>query len=586
MKKTTLLSLFCFSSANAWTPPLHLLQNTNNDPASNNFLSPLSSSSQSHQMNPNSSKVTGSDDQSFARLGDGYRTMATEFTVGTLFQNLKSSLVPSSGSDSISFQDDLSEEQLRREMGLKVSGTIPVEEVVVSPAVNFSRKASKTRLSRTTTLIQNVRLGTYKAKANQDQAFVVANSALRFFDENGLLKKENFGEFYKFYGDSVVVSQELVGKLFVTIKLSFDSSTVLNEFNAKVGGSISSLLTNESKDDEGSGKIIEFNVKLTALSEDIKKHTSLTLVATQFGGRPQNLAELFNTPSTCSLSNLGPCQSVIDKLNQYVSRGFKSQLKPQDPSTWYAERLTVAPYDSLNLMTQDGFHLYFQSPLDALSNVYFKELVNKVSRVILKEVKAHNTAVDMLRVDNLARNEYEQAENALYASENNYQKLKGFADFCYQDLQYCFANQDAILNTLVTTYPTNLLNTNLGTFVTQVNSSYMPLNGQKHRSSENFMQPENLLHSERYSNFYFKLKTVENDLVTNNNIKFDVTCDVPWYRGYDQDVMTGIFSGSVVLNDTFHSTFIDLCMYDDSIYIRNPVGFPYPGLTVEIWGRE
>jgi len=581
MKKTVLLSLFCFSTANAWAHSQSLEPNMSSD--EKHFLSSLTSHpSTSNKHQTFNETVSGNENQNFARMGDGYRTMASEFTIGTLFQNVKSNLVPSGASYAISFQDDLSEEKLRHEMGLEVSGTVPIKEVVLSPALNYTRKAGKTRLSRTTTLIANAKLGTLKIQGNKDQGYTVANSAAHLFDEDGVLKDENIGQFYKLYGDSAVVSQELVGKLFVTVKMKFDSENVLNDFMAKVGGSVAGLMTNSDT------KLIEVNAKLTYLSENIKNRTSLTLIATQLGGVPKELSALFDTPSTCSLAKLEPCQEIIKRLNEYVSKDYREQLKIDDPSTWYAESLIVAPYDTLNLVSADGKPFSVQNTLDPLKNIYISDLISRVNRDIKKEIRNHNIALDMLSSKDLAQNEVDQAKNILDVAENNYRRLKGFAAYCYSDLLFCLQNSDELLNTLVKPYETDMLNNNVGEMVARVETSYAPLSGQKHRSSNNFFKPTSMLFSGKYASFYLKLKSIDNNLVHDNYRTFDVTCDIPWYRGFDQDIIKSGHSGFTISNASFAETFNNLCeyYYDDSIYIRNPVGVSYPGMVVEIWGRD
>ncbi len=586
MQKEKLLSLLSLTSASAFAYTHQLPE------SSSKFIlksiSPISSIQSTHpiksfSISQHSSEVSNGSNI-FAPIGDGYKTMASEFTAGALLQNIKSELIPHGSSFTVSFQDDLSETQLRDEMNLKVSGTVPVEGAVVSGSVDYARKAAKSNLSRTTTLVANATLGTLRLQKNKNQNYTVADSALRYFDENGSLSNENVGDFYKIYGESMVVSQELVSKVLITVKINFDSQSVLNEFTGEVGGSVANLIT----DDNGDGLDVNVSVKLHTLNEEVKKHASLTLLATQLGGTPKNLSNLFDTPSTCSLDKLGPCQRMIHKLNEYIKDDYKNQLDHNDVNAWYAEKITVEPYDALNLVTKSGKNLSLNNSLDPLNNIYLIDLVTRVNRMIKNEIFNFDVASQMLLSSHLGEDEKSQAINAYHTAEENYKKLKGFANYCYAGLDSCLENSADLLNTLVKPYDTNLMNPQLGTLVAKVVSNFKPLWDEEERSSENFLSPAPIFQSGRYSNYYFKVKSPDNTLTVQNNsdLKFDLACDIVWYHGYDKNIVTGTSPGHTILGSTIADNYKNRCTYNESLYIRNPYGFLMPEMVIELWGRE
>ncbi|KAB8039700.1 hypothetical protein GCL60_05415 [Silvanigrella paludirubra] len=475
----------------------------------------------------------------------------------------------------VNLSDNMKEEDFRNALNIGVSASVPVKVFQVSPEIQFSRDASVSRLSRSTTYSVYVRLGDSKLKNAKESRIYLKPFAYNYFDSQGKLKDPY--NFIKKCGDEVVVSQKLSSRILITLKLNFDSMKTLNTVESKLGVAQNILSVG--------GKIgVNGNVKY--LDEETKKGIHLNLHAVQIGGNPAELTKILNLKNNCEITKLDECQSTIDKLNKYVSEDYNKQLDPNNYASWAIESSQTVPYDELNVLQPNGKTFNFSWLDNYDESVAYSRLKNTINQLISKQVDNYSIANSLLNSLNLAADEKKNILEVSNESEMNIDILRNFSKECYKDLSNCLATASLKINNMLLTYDESFLKPNIGTLIAKIRSSQYPLPGQKNRSSENFLDFKSIINSGKYSSLYFRLKTIDNKLITNNNIRFDIMCDKPWYRGFDPIIFSGAYVGYEILIGVVQSNHDNLCSGKEMGYVASPRNVPYSDFILEVWGRD
>jgi hypothetical protein len=475
----------------------------------------------------------------------------------------------------VNLSDNMKEIDFRNALNIGVSASVPVKGFEISPELKYSREASVSRLSRSTTYSAYVRLGDTKIAYDRDSKITLKPSAYSYFDANGNLKDQY--NFIKKCGDEAIISQRLSAKLLITLKLNFDTQKVLNTVEAKLGVAQNILSI--------AGKIgVNGNVKF--LDEETQRGVHLNLYAVQLGGKPVDLTKILNLKNTCEISKIEECQNIIDKLNQYVSDDFNKQLDVNNPASWAVESSRTAPYDELIVLDPAGRSLGFPWVNNYDESIAYSKLKITVNQKISKQVDNYFIASSLLDATNLASDEKKDISEIADKSEANIDALQNFSKECYKNLVDCLNNSELKLSSMISTYDESFLKPNIGTLVAKIRSSQYPLPGQKYRSSEDFIDFRSIIDSGKYSSLYFKLKSIDNKLVEDNNVRFDLMCNKPWYKGFDQVIFSGLYPGYEILMGAVQKNYDYSCSGNEMGYISSPRNIPYADFNVEVWGRD
>ncbi|WP_158996905.1 hypothetical protein [Pigmentibacter ruber] len=475
----------------------------------------------------------------------------------------------------ISLSDNMKEEDFRTALNVGVSATVPVKGIELSPEIKYSREAASSRLSRTTTYSVYVRLGETKVSNLKENKLTLKPFAYSYFNANGKLN-DPFN-FIKKCGDEVVVAQKLSAKLLITLKLNFDSQKTLNTVEGKLGLAQNILSV--------AGKIgINTNVKY--LDDETKKGMHLNLYAVQLGGNPVNLTEILSMKTSCEIAKIEECQNTINQLNKYIAEDFSKQLSPNNPDSWVVESSQTMPYDELNILDPSGKSFNFNWLENYGDSLNYSKLKNIIHQAISREVNNYSIANSILESTNLAIDERNNLKEILDKSEINIDSLRNFSKECHKNLIECLNNYKEKISHLLLDYDESFLKPNIGSLIAKTKSGRYPLPGQQKRSSVDFLDFKSIVDSGKYSSVYFRLKTLDNKLILNQNIRFDLMCNKPWYRGFDPVIFAGVYAGYEILTNTIQANHSSLCSGTELGYVASPRNVPYSDFIVEVWGRD
>ena len=475
----------------------------------------------------------------------------------------------------VNLSDNMKEIEFRNTLNIGVSASVPVKGFEVSPELKYSREASVSRLSRSTTYSAYIRLGDTKIANDRDSKITLRPAAYSYFDGNGTLKDPY--NFIKKCGDEAITSQRLSAKILITLKLNFDTQKILNTVEAKLGVAQNILSV--------AGKLgVNGNVKF--LDEETQRGVHLNLYAVQLGGKPAELTKILNLKNTCEISKIEECQNIIDKLNQYISDDFNKQLDVNNPASWAIESSHTVPYDELSIIDPSGKPLNFSWVSSYDDSIALGKLKINVNQNISKQVDNYLIATSLLDSSNLAADEKKDILDISDKSEANIEALQNFSKECYKNLVDCLTNSDLKLRNMISTYDESFLKPNIGTLLAKIRSSQHPLPGQKLRSSEDFLDFRSIIDSGKYSSLYFKLKSIDNKIIEDRNIRFDIMCNKPWYKGFDPVIFSGLYPSYEILIGTIQKNYDSYCSGNEMGYISSPRNVPYADFNVEVWGRD
>ena len=191
-------------------------------------------------QNPHHSEdVMLSSNASSAAIFQGYHSMGYFFTEKCIDKN--KFIFPKNIENTIvSYEDNLKESDFRQKLNIGADIHVPMEVVDVTAGINYSKQASVSKLSRSTTYYAYVKFGESKLDIENENKLVIRNSFNSYFDAEGkLIDPFNF---IKKCGDELVTSQIFSSKLLITLKLNFESQIALNEFNTKVGSVLNAFI--------------------------------------------------------------------------------------------------------------------------------------------------------------------------------------------------------------------------------------------------------------------------------------------------------------------------------------------------------
>ncbi|WP_397601806.1 hypothetical protein [Silvanigrella sp.] len=507
----------------------------------------------------------------------GYHSMGYSFTEKCL-DNIDFIMPINIENTTVSYEDNLKESDFRQKLNIGTDLHAPVEAVDVVAGINYSKQASVSKLSRSTTYYAYVKFGESKLKNKEDNKLYLRDNYKSYFDENGNLN--NPYNFVKKCGDEVVTSQIFSSKPLVTLKLNFESQFALDEFNTKIGGVLNAFIIE--------GANAGPTAKLNYLSQETKRQIRLDLYGIQIGGQPEEMMDIISSHSSCKLDNIKDCSTIFQRLNKYISQDYKIQLNEQDIHVWSIESSRTTPYDKLSIFDKTNKPIHFNWTDNFSDSTKLSKKRAQFTHKIAKEIENYRIAQGLLDSSNLA---YDERIKLLDISEKTMQNinfLKNYSSQCYVELKKCLNSMDMEYTKFLSKYDDFLLKPNIGKLISKIRSDSQPSYGQKNRSSQDFLNLKNVIENMNYASIYFKLKTVDNKLIRDTNLRFNLMCNKPWYRGFgiDHVLFTGVYSNYEIMMNTIVINYERNCSNKEMVYIANPSNVNYSDFIVEVWGRE
>ncbi len=476
----------------------------------------------------------------------------------------------------VSYVDDLKENELRQKLNIGTDIHLPGELIDVTAGVNYSKNAAIDKLSRSTTYHAYVRFGESKIDTAKENAFILKPNYDHHFNEAGdLIDPYNF---IKKCGDEIVTSQVYSSKLMITIKLNFDSLKALREFNANIGGVLNAFILE--------GAEIGPTVRLNELKESTRRQIKLELHGIQIGGQPEEMMRVISSHNSCRLDNLKECHLIFQRLNKYISEDYRQQLDEDDMSTWAIESSSTTSYDKMSIYNSKLKYLNFNWTQSINDSLGLSSLKSQLSSKISREYSNYLLASSLVTFKDLAKNEKEEIDEILRKSKKNINVLRNYSTLCYADLKTCLSKSDDGFEEHIEKYDEYYLNPNLGSLVSKIRSDRTPSDGQKNRSSLDFLNLKSVIEDKKFSSIYFKIKTIDNHLIRDQNIRFNLMCNKPWYKGNDPIIISSAYNDYEIKIDTLESNYHKICSNDEMIYVSSPKNVNYDDFIVEVWGRE
>ncbi|MGY3803818.1 hypothetical protein ACWNT8_07150 [Pigmentibacter ruber] len=476
----------------------------------------------------------------------------------------------------VSYIDDLRDDEIRQKLNIGTDIKLPGELIDITAGMNYSKNAAINKLSRSTTYHAYVRLGESKIDTSHENNFTLKPSYDHFFNNDGeLIDPYNF---IKKCGDEIVTSQVYSSKLMITIKLNFDSIKALKEFNANIGGVLNAFILE--------GVEIGPTVKLNQLKESTRKQIKLELHGIQIGGQPEEMMKVISTHNSCRLDNLKECNLIFQRLNKYISEDYKQQLDEDDMSTWAIESSKTTSYDKMSILNNKGKYLKFNWTNDIKDSINLSILKSDLSTRISKEYANYSIANSIINNSNLATDEKSALEEIIRKTKKNISVLRNYSALCYFDLKSCLFNKESGFQEYLENYDEYYLKPSIGRLISKIRSDSTPSEGQKNRSSSDFLNLKSVIEDRKFNSVYFKIKTIDNMLMRDKSIRFNLMCNKPWYRGDDPIIIASAFNDYEVTIDTLELNYTRMCSNEEMVYVASPKNMNHPDFIVEVWGKE
>ncbi len=167
-------------------------------------------------------------------IGKGYNSI-TGLSLERCLENDSSQFIYDANSN-VSYEANLSSEQILNKLGIGVNLKIPIEvsgiPITLSPEINYAKESSVTNLSKTAHIKIDIKKG-YNQIIKKDNA-----SGYILRDDYFKSLKKNSAEFFNICGDEIIVKQHLKAQLFVTAKFTFSDVKVKKDFETGIGVSL------------------------------------------------------------------------------------------------------------------------------------------------------------------------------------------------------------------------------------------------------------------------------------------------------------------------------------------------------------
>ncbi|WP_144392141.1 hypothetical protein [Pleionea sediminis] len=239
-------------------------------------------------------------------------------------------------------------------------------------------------------------------------------------DENPLTtagqRALNGGYFRGTCGDHFVNNRALGGKLAIALKFKFSSEYYKNQFNLEASGGVPG--------------VFDASIDIESFSEELKKNTSLTIVAYQLGGSPERLADVlgaqnngtgFYAAGNCRIEDINQCNDMITQMINYAQNEFSNSVNSLPAITEYA----TSPYLLAGVNVDAP-----QLPRDIAD-------ARSTLRRNLDENKSNLQDLTFIReyyAPRLSNTKKTQLDNAINEVELNIEDIKYATETCYTPL--------------------------------------------------------------------------------------------------------------------------------------------------------
>ena len=254
-----------------------------------------------------------------------------------------------------------------------------------------------------------------QAKSGLD---LLTPQAVKLLDTKGNLPKIT-ADFITLCGSEVVTAIDRGFKLYVSVSVSFSDSSSF----AKFGGSASL---------SGGWGSIEATIK--NLSHETRRNGSISVIAYQLGGSPDELSKIFKSRSgtsniiSCSMSNIDACKSVFSDVFDYASGEFIQQTVSKD----YSPKTSISGVANLVYYTEDWQVFGIQttktvsnSELDRQRKNYFKLYEDELKKSTAVKSSAQSGVAILSKEERVL---YEKAQEII---EDNIEEILSKEQNCF-----------------------------------------------------------------------------------------------------------------------------------------------------------
>lgn len=248
-------------------------------------------------------------------------------------------------------------------------------------------------------------------------------------------------------GDEFVYEVKKGVTLFISLTFKFASKRDYQMFSEKVGGKFGvSLNTSITKYDKCTGEAKANLLDISAngnwekfkknVTEEIRKNTTITVNALQYGGYPGDLTKI-GAGMSCTLDDSNPCRELIASLAGYAASERFAQGAKEYPAVM---SYTTQPYNVIGV--------------SAGLNDEITDAILDARERLADEYQKQSTAIDQANYKlteyarRLTPTEKTALNDFINVLERNRKDLRAAGSVCFSNLPACVAKADDTLKNL------------------------------------------------------------------------------------------------------------------------------------------
>lgn len=311
---------------------------------------------------------------------------------------------------------DMSFEQLMTELNFKSSASLSLEIFKVNGGIDFLTNFAKNDLSHTVTFIFN------------SEGRSISLNRFDYTDRAREVLAKGNSEFIKsLFGHKFISRLDLGSRLMVSISIQFTNKKSKTQFEGEFGVDLLNFLKASAS---GGVKFDKRNGSF-----------SIQIVASQVGGDPSRIAELFGNLSLikCSIDDLSYCSKTLEDVINYGKEFGKQQQSSYDPKSPVGASVRgfgLSTYENVGLIE------VVQEP----SREHLAEIKRKRENLVKKywDYAADVKAIQKLLLLKPNNDDKERLKKLQQNIENSIRSLVELIDVCYASPGQCLSEVDKL----------------------------------------------------------------------------------------------------------------------------------------------
>ncbi len=327
---------------------------------------------------------------------------------------------------SLTFNRDLTYEQMKTKFGLQVSGKAMLPTFNLSGGSRFAIDAASTDLS--SSLVINYDVRGRQAILEEPELTPNVRSTVSTWDPQ-IIRAQ--------CGDAFVDSVELGARLLVSVRFDFSNADLKTDFDANIKLDFVSLF-----EVEGAAQVA---------FEKFKDQVTVTITATQIGGSVAKLTNILGATGTdthvikCGLANRDACESALQSILKYARDDFSAQLENLDYNPNAPGGAAFLSYGVKDYYA-GGMRELYPNPGPVLAQEV-KETRDRLFDTYQAQAKDRAYADSLLRMPSLSTEERDTIQGINDILRSNVGKLVNTAQICYDTPGRCVAADGQMLLT-------------------------------------------------------------------------------------------------------------------------------------------